>query len=205
MPAEVSQRAFDPFFTTKDTGLGCGLGLSRVYGFMHQSGGAVTIDSAPGIGTSIRLYLPLAKDVAMVLPAPGNAAGALPASTLRRILVVEDDQHVRDLVVEVLDGLGYSAIPTESGVTALHLLASGLQVDLVLSDVLMPDGMSGFQLAAEIRRRLPGLAIVLTSGMTGTFEIAADAMPNLPLLRKPYRCEELAQAIATALSGAVAR
>jgi signal transduction histidine kinase/CheY-like chemotaxis protein len=201
MPPEISQRAFDPFFTTKDIGLGSGLGLSRVYGFMHQSGGRVTIDSAPGIGTSVRLYLPSGDAVAIEHVSP-QAVVPPRLAPPRRILVVEDDQHVRELVVEVLEGLDYIAIPTESGIGALHLLDSGMTVDLVFSDVQMPDGMSGFQLAREIHRRQPGLPIVLTSGMTGTFESApVDAIADLPLLRKPYRCDDLALAIATALVG----
>jgi CheY-like chemotaxis protein len=116
--------------------------------------------------------------------------------------VVEDDREVRELVVEVLEGLGYAAIAAESGPGALNLIDSGLAVDVVLSDVLMPDGMSGFQLAREVRRRLPRLAIVLTSGMTGNTGASEEAMQDLPILRKPYRCDDLLQAIEAALNEA---
>ena len=196
MAPEIRDRAFDPFFTTKDIGEGTGLGLSRVYGFMRQSGGQATIESTPGVGTSIRLYLP-----SIDAPAPEPTATIeLPptARTARRVLVVEDDRDVRELVVELLQGLGYTTIAVESGPAALTLLQDGLVVDVVLSDVLMPDRMSAFQLAREIRRRLPRQAIVLTSGMTGISLAAEDAIQSLPILRKPYRCEDLVQAIEAA-------
>jgi len=199
MAPEIRERAFDPFFTTKDIGKGSGLGLSRVYGFMRQSGGQATIESTPGVGTSIRLYLP-SSEAPAATPEPQSAIQA-PQSPLlgRRILVVEDDQDVRELVVEVLEGLGYAAIAAESGPGALNLLNRGLTVDVVLSDVLMPDGMSGFQLAREIRRRLPHQAIVLTSGMTGIAGAAVDGIQDLPILHKPYSCDNLSQAIESAL------
>jgi PAS domain S-box-containing protein len=204
MPSEIRERAFDPFFTTKDVGKGTGLGLSRVYGFMHQSGGHVTIESAPGAGTSVRLYLPRT-DASALAPEPPATPETLPGGRrVRRVLVVEDDQDVRELVIEVLQGFGYGTLAAESGPAALNLLEGGVAVDLVLSDVLMPDGMSGFQLAREIRRRLPHMAIVLTSGMTGISDAAEGAVQDLPILRKPYRCEDLSRAIAAAFDTAAA-
>ena len=133
-------------------------------------------------------------------PAPIETPWSAPQA--RRILVVEDDQNVRELVVAVLEGFGYATITAESGPAALTLLDTGMAVDVVLSDVLMPGGMSGFQLAQEIRRRLPRLAIVLTSGMTAFSGAAEDAMFDLPILRKPYRCSDLSQAIEAALDAA---
>ncbi len=120
-------------------------------------------------------------------------------TSVRRVLVVEDDRDVRELVVEVLESLGYASIPAESGRVALKLLEDGLAVDVVVSDVLMPDGMSGFQLAREIRRRLPGLAIVLTSGMSAIAGAEANVTQDWPILRKPYRGDDLLRAIETAL------
>lgn len=202
MSPEIRDRVFDPFFTTKDVGKGSGLGLSRIYGFMRQSGGLVTIESTVGRGTSVRLYFPraeasfLAPKPPVAIRVPGNAPRA------RRVLVVEDDENVRELVIAVLERFGYAAIAAESGPAALTLLNSGTVVDVVLSDVLMPDGMSGFQLAREIRRRLPRLAIVLTSGMTAFSGAGEEAMHDLPILRKPYRCDDLSQAIEAALDAA---
>jgi PAS domain S-box-containing protein len=206
MPPEIRERAFDPFFTTKDVGKGTGLGLSRVHGFMRQSGGHVAIESATDAGTSVRLYLPRTEASAATLEPP--AAIEVPWSPppqSRRVLVVEDDRDVRELVVVMLQGFGYAAIVAESGPRALDLLDSGMAVDVVVSDVLMPDGMSGFQLAREIRRRLPRLPIVLTSGMTGLSGAAEDEGQDLPILRKPYRCDDLAQAIEAALDAAPSR
>jgi CheY-like chemotaxis protein len=202
MAPEIRERAFDPFFTTKDVGKGTGLGLSRVYGFMRQTGGHATIEGDAGAGTSVRLYLPRSEASALAPGSPAAIGIAPSAPEARRVLVVEDDRDVRELVVEVLEGLGYAAIAAESGPGALNLLDRGLAIDVVLSDVQMPDGMSGFQLAREIRRRLPRLAIVLTSGMTGISAFAEDSMQDLPILRKPYRCEDLSQAIETALEAA---
>ncbi len=200
MPSEIRERAFDPFFTTKDVGRGTGLGLSRVYGFMRQSGGLVTIESVPGVGTTVRLYLPWTETF-MVVQEPETAV-QLPQSVLqtRRVLVVEDDHNLRTLVVEVLKSLGYAVIAAESGPAALSLLDSGTEIDVVFSDVLMPDGMSGFQLADEIQRRLPRLAIVLTSGMSGIPSAAEKAMKNLQILRKPYKFDALSEAMEAALA-----
>jgi PAS domain S-box-containing protein len=215
MPPEVRDRAFDPFFTTKEVGKGTGLGLSQVYGFIRQSGGHVTIESAPDTGTSVRLYLPRIEATAT---APAlQATGPKPLATatdpesqakgprVRRVLVVEDDHDVRELLVEELESLGYLVSAAESGPKALILLDGGLTVDVVVSDVVMPDGMSGFQLVREIRRRLPGLAIVLTSGMTAMAGVADAATQDLPILRKPYRGDDLSQAIETALDAAAMR
>jgi CheY-like chemotaxis protein len=200
VPPEIRERAFDPFFTTKDVGKGTGLGLSRFYGFVRQSGGHVRIESAPGAGTSVRLYLPRVEASAAVPEPAAPVATPRTAPPARRILVVEDDPDMRELVVEVLEEWGYAATAAESGPRALSLLDSGVPVDVVLSDVLMPDGMSGFQLAREIRRRLPCLPIVLTSGMTGI--AGEDATQDLPILRKPYRCDDLSQAIEAAFDAA---
>ncbi len=202
MSPEIRERAFDPFFTTKEVGKGAGLGLSRIYGFMRQSGGHATIESAVGAGTSVRLYLPNTDASAVVPVSP--AAIERPPSLYqgRRVLVVDDDQLVLELVVEVLEGLGYTAIGAESGPEALKLFDGGEVFDVVLSDVHMPDGMSGFQLAREIWRRLPDQPIVLTSGMTAVAGAAEDAMRDLPILHKPYRCDDLSRAIEAALGAA---
>jgi CheY-like chemotaxis protein len=162
----------------------------------------VTIESGVGVGTSVRLFFPRLERSALVSQ-PVTASAAPRRSPLaRRVLVVEDDPDVRELMVELLEGFGYDVFAAESGPGALTLLDGGLAVDLVVSDVLMPDGLSGFQLAREIRRRSPRLPIVLTSGMTDPAYTAADAMLDLPILRKPYRCEALQQAIEAVLDAA---
>lgn len=199
MPAEIRERVFDPFFTTKEIGKGTGLGLSRIYGFMHQSGGHVTIESTIGIGTSVRLYF--LRRVPVVVPEPAVAIESVRgAPVARRILVVEDDCDLCELVAETLRGRGYVVVVAENGPEALKLLDSGVAIDAIVSDVLMPEGMSGFELAREIRRRLPLVAIVLTSGMTGNADAAEDAMPDWPVLRKPYRSVDLVRAIEAAVT-----
>ena len=202
MSPEIRARAFDPFFTTKEVGKGTGLGLSRIYGFMRQSGGQATIESSVGVGTTVRLFFPNFEGSAPVPQPPTASAVAHPSPLARRVLVVEDDPDVRELMVELLEDFGYDTFAAESGPGALALIDGGLAVDLVVSDVLMPDGMSGFQLAREIRRRSPRLPIVLTSGMTDLAGVAADAMPDVPVLRKPYRCEALQQTIEAAFDAA---
>jgi CheY-like chemotaxis protein len=202
IPKEIRDRVFDPFFTTKDVGKGTGLGLSQVYGFMRQSGGQVTIESSPGAGTSVRLYLPLTEARPPAVEPLAAIHPSLNRLRARRVLVVEDDGEVREMVVEMLEHLGYSAIVAESGRQALAMLDQGAAVDVVVSDVLMPDGMSGFQLAHEIRGRLPHLAIVLTSAMAGIATTTEAAGQDLPVLFKPYRFEDMSHAIDAAIDAA---
>jgi PAS domain S-box-containing protein len=204
MTAEIRDRAFDPFFTTKDVGKGTGLGLSQVYGFMRQSGGHVSIESEVGAGTTVRLYLPRTEERA--LPEERAETGASPAaSPSRRILVVEDDEDVRRFVTLLLRDIGYTALEAETGPAALRLLQDNAEVDLVFTDVRMPDGMSGFQLAQEIRGRLPDVAIVLTSGVPAFPDQMKGMLGNWPILRKPYRRDDIVQVIEEALSQRRAR
>lgn len=195
MTAEVRDRAFDPFYTTKQVGKGTGLGLSQVYGFIRQSGGHVSIESDVGAGTTVRLYLP-ASEAADPDEAESETRAGGGAVERRSVLVVEDDEDVRQFMTDLLGDLGYDILEAESGPAALRLLEQGAAVDLVFSDVRMPHGMSGFQLAKEIRRRLPEIAILLTSGMA---PLIADQAGDWHLLRKPFGRDELAQAIADAL------
>jgi PAS domain S-box-containing protein len=195
MTAEVRDRAFDPFYTTKQVGKGTGLGLSQVYGFIRQSGGHVSIESDVGAGTTVRLYLP-ASEAADPDEAESETRAGGGAVERRSVLVVEDDEDVRQFMTDLLGDLGYDILEAESGPAALRLLEEGAAVDLVFSDVRMPHGMSGFQLAKEIRRRLPEIAILLTSGMA---PLIADQAGDWHLLRKPFGRDELAQAIADAL------
>jgi PAS domain S-box-containing protein len=199
MSSETRERAFDPFFTTKEVGKGTGLGLSQVYGFIRQSGGYVTIDSEIGAGTCIRLFLP-AIDALAEGEAPRPTRPLARAPGPRTVLVVEDDEDVRPFMIETLQDLGYAAIAAENGPAALRLLDRGTAVDVVFSDVRMPDGMSGFELVEEVRRRLPSVAIVLTSGMASVYEAEEETNRDWPLLRKPFRRDDVLKAIEEALA-----
>jgi PAS domain S-box-containing protein len=193
MPPEVRDRAFDPFFTTKDVGKGTGLGLSQVYGFVRQSGGHIAIESGAGAGTTVRLYLPRTEAEAVPERAaePDAARGQRHG---RRVLVVEDDDDVRRFVVELLEDAGYLALEAETGPAAMRILDRGAALDVVVTDVRMPDGMSGFDLAQTIRSRLPHVAIVLTSGLAA-FDGSERTHGDWPVLRKPFRRDDILRAI----------
>ena len=162
MLPEVVAHAFEPFFTTKEAGAGSGLGLSMVYGFAKQSGGHVAIYSEPGIGTTVTLYLRPAS------PKPGTEVPDQPEDALPRgsetILVVEDDPRVQRLTVTRLEGLGYQVLQADDGPSALKVLRSSTEIDLVLSDVVMPGGMTGFEVADQALVIRPALRVLLTTG-----------------------------------------
>ena len=195
MAPEVVARAFEPYFTTKEIGLGSGLGLSQVYGFAQQSGGAVSIASAIGKGTSITLFLPRAE--AEEHPAaPSDVATAAPLKASAGILVVEDEAEVARVTMEVLRDIGYQAVEARDGQAALALIEQDPTIELVLSDVVMPGGMSGLELARRLRKLRPGLPIVLATGYT---QWAARVMDeDFTFIAKPYRREALAAALRTA-------
>jgi PAS domain S-box-containing protein len=199
MPPEVLARAFEPFFTTKEPGKGTGLGLSSLYGFVKQSGGHVTIYSEVGHGTSVNIYLPMLDTGEQTEP-ESQEAPELIAGAGETILVVEDNPDVRRLTVERLKMLSYRVLEADNAISALALLETGEPVDLVFSDIIMPGGMSGFDLARKIRETRPSQRILLTSGFAGEIARAGrDAVRELPMLRKPYSQIELARSIRTAL------
>jgi len=200
MPADVRERAFDPFFTTKDAGKGTGLGLSQVFGFVRQSGGHVAIESEIGAGTTVRLYLPLTEGSEM--PEASAAIPAPKAIEARTVLVVEDNADVRTLMNDMLQDSGCVVLEAETGPAALRLLDGGVAVDAVITDVVMPDGMSGFQLAGEIRTRSPRVAIVVTSGMTAFTAPTSEVFHGIPILQKPFRRDDLLSALEVALKRA---
>ncbi len=188
MPADVIARVFEPFFTTKDVGKGSGLGLPQVYGFAHQSGGRISIDSEVGAGTIVTLLLPrsLREPVAAGAADP---AGELPARSdggrQGHVLLVEDDREVSALTREMLSCLGFSVTHVSHSDAALGALANGRAVDVVLSDIMMPGGVSGLELAREIGRRHPDLPVILT---TGYVEAAASMTDGeFELLLKPVQ------------------
>ena len=195
MPADVVSRAFDPFFTTKLDGKGTGLGLSMVYGFVQQSSGHIRIDSAIGQGTSVKLYLPRTLDMAAEpeVHVPGAAGGN------ERILIIEDNEAVRRVVVDTLSGWGYRVVAAESPDAASALLDKDSAFDLLFSDVVMPGTMSAVDLAVKAERLRPGIAVLLTSGF------ARDLVPernrhNYPLITKPYHGDELAAKVRALLA-----
>jgi CheY-like chemotaxis protein len=188
MSDDVRARAFEPFFTTKDIGRGSGLGLSQAYGFAKQSGGALTLESAPGKGTKVSLHLPETSDPA------GRPAADPPATRPRdagsaTVLLVEDDAGVAELALGLLEDAGYRVKTVCSAVEALRVLRNGERIDLVFSDVMMPGGMNGAELARVVRGEFPSIFILLA---TGYAEAAANtATQEFPLIRKPYGREVL--------------
>jgi PAS domain S-box-containing protein len=195
MDAETMRRVFEPFFTTKAVGKGTGLGLSQVYGFAHQSGGGVRITSAVGEGTEIRVYLP---------PAPVEPGEAVPAPSIvgtidegQRLLLVEDDAGVAAIAVDLLTGMGLEVEAVETGAEALAALSEG-RFDIMLSDVVMPGGMTGIELARQAAALHPGLRILLTSGYAGDDVDDALADTPWPFVRKPYSGDDLARALGRA-------
>jgi CheY-like chemotaxis protein len=195
MPPEVVERVFEPFFTTKEVGRGTGLGLSMVYGFVKQSRGHVKVYSEVGHGTSMKLYLPRA-DVTAVEPAEAAARPAANPRGSETVLVVEDSATVRQLSAGILRALGYSVLEAEDGQVALAILKKPIDIDLLFTDLIMPNGIDGQELLRRARELRPGLKALFTSGYSEQFlkgRGAAEA--GVPLLNKPYRTRALAEAV----------
>ena len=197
MSAEVRERAFEPFFTTKEPGRGTGLGLSTVYGFTRQSRGAVTLESAPGQGTAVTLYLPPPTQA----PAPAATATAdRPIAPGRSVLLVEDDAEVRAVMRRFLDSFGCVVSEAPSAEQALLAIAAGLRFELLLTDIALGPGMRGSELAARVQEQRPDVAVVLMSGYSAELlEADSGSPPAWELLRKPCSREELGAAIARVL------
>ena len=195
MPEEVKARAFEPFFTTKEAGRGTGLGLSTVYGFVKQSRGAIAIDSAPGAGTTVALYLP--HPVAEALHSPGIDPVSATVKPGLEVLLVEDDAEVRSVVEKFLAHLECRVTVAASGEQALAMLGPRASFDLLLTDIALGAGIRGTELAAEAQRRFPGLGILLMSGFSAELlDADRDSPASWELLRKPYSRDDLALAIA---------
>jgi PAS domain S-box-containing protein len=193
MAPEVLSQVFEPFFTTKQPGKGTGLGLSVIYGFVKQSGGHVTIHSQLGKGTTVRLYLPRATPVPEQ-DSGGQRTVAAAGSAGETILLVEDNSDVRRLTAERLHRLGYAVIEAETGAAALDILKARKDVTLLFSDVVMPGGMSGFDLVAWIGTNAPSVKVLLASGFAEDVVRAGEAV-QCEVLRKPYSSAELARAL----------
>ena len=193
MTRDVAEKAFEPFFTTKEVGQGTGLGLSQVYGFVKQSGGHAKIYSEPGEGTTVKLYLPrlvaqepAAEGAAEVRPLPARIAG-------ETILVVEDDEDVRSYSADILRGLGYGVVEATAGHDALRLLESRPEIRLLFTDVGLPGGFNGRELADEATRRRPGLKVLFTTGYARNAIVHQGRLdPGVELIVKPFTAAGLA-------------
>jgi PAS domain S-box-containing protein len=194
MSAEVQERVFEPFFTTKGYGEGTGLGLSQVFGFAKQIGGAVEIDSTEGKGSTFCVYLPASRG-ATAAESRMNGEHAL-----GRVLVVEDDTLVAELAANMMSELGFEAIVAHSAKEALDRLTSGEKPKLIFSDIVMPGGISGIELARKVRSRYPELPILLTTG----YSEQVGSTQDFPVLQKPYELESLAGALGKVLRREIA-
>jgi signal transduction histidine kinase len=194
MNPEIATKAIDPFFTTKEVGRGSGLGLSQVYGFAKSFDGSLTIDSEVGSGTTITIYLPKSSEpLAEVV----KASRTMPVRRASRagdtVLVVEDEPRVLELAVQELKELGYCVLTASRAEQALEILRGDNQIDLLFSDIVMPGGMNGAQLAVEARRIRPDIKILLTSGYSSEALTSHGIPSDVDLLQKPYRRDELVE------------
>jgi two-component system NtrC family sensor kinase len=202
MAPDVQARAFEPYFTTKEAGAGSGLGLSQVYGFAKQSGGAAMLESTLGQGSSVTLFLPRAAATPVAAPtlAPTPPAPAEPAA---RILFVEDDPEVAEATAELLLDIGYRPVEARDADRALAALDGDPTIALVLSDIVMPGRLNGLELARTLRQRRPELPVLLATGYSQY--ASAAARDGFVLVEKPYRRASLAASIRTAIDRATAR
>jgi PAS domain S-box-containing protein len=202
MPPEVVARAFEPFFTTKPTGQGTGLGLSMIYGFAKQSGGQVRIDSRVGEGTTVRIYLPRhlgEADAAVRQPAPAEAAAPASGET---ILIVDDDPAVRMLITEALGDVGYTMIEVTDGAAGLKVLRSDVRIDLLVTDVGLPGGLNGRQMADAARLGRPDLKVLFITGYAESAAIGKDELePGMHLMTKPFTMAALAGRVRAVIAG----
>jgi len=199
MPPEILARVFEPFFTTKEVGKGTGLGLAQVYGFLRQCGGGVAIDSVEGRGTTVALYLP-ATDEAEAPPAPVDSAAIRDRLSGVRVLLVEDDAGVREIAGGLLRDLGCEVATAENGASALAALEAEATFDMLMSDVIMPGGVSGVDLARAASASRPDMAVLLTTGYAGDRVDSAPVDLPWPVLRKPFQIEQLAEIVSALLA-----
>jgi CheY-like chemotaxis protein len=197
MPANVIAHAFEPFYTTKPIGQGTGLGLSMIYGFARQSSGDVQISSVVGAGTTVCVYLPQDQGRAEEdVPAGARSADLPRAEAGETVLVVDDEPTVRMLVADVLEGLGYAAIEAADGVSGLKVLQSDVRIDLLITDVGLPGGMNGRQMADAARLRRSDLSVLFITGYAESAAIREGSLgPGMYLLTKPFTMQSLASRI----------
>ena len=201
MSPEVIARAFDPFFTTKPIGQGSGLGLSMVYGFVRQSGGQVRIASQPGQGTKLSLYFPRNEGKIFAADADGLKPPAQPGKQGETVLVVDDEPSVRMLVTDMLQELGYTALEAPDGPAALNILRTGKRIDLLVSDVGLPGGLNGRQVAQEARAYQPHVKVLFITGYAESAVLRdGELPPGMHALSKPFAMEDLAREIRALLT-----
>jgi signal transduction histidine kinase len=198
IPEELRGQVFEPFFTTKGPGNGTGLGLSMVFGFVKQSNGQIRLTSEVGVGTTVTLYFPKTEETPMPVVPP--ISEEVPRARGETVLLCEDDRQVRALAQQVLEELGYRVVAAESAAAALATVSDGLAPDLLLTDLVLPYGLNGYQLAAELQARLPRLKILFMSGYS---QSRTDHLPQAvlerPLLAKPFLRADLARHVRQAL------
>jgi PAS domain S-box-containing protein len=200
MTPDVRDRVFEPFFTTKEKGRGTGLGLAMVYGFVKQSGGHVTLYSEPGHGTTFNLCFPRSQSLQQTGPTTSKESPAA-APAIETILVVEDDSRVRQLTIKRLKLIGYEVLEACDGPSALAILERGDHVDLVFTDLIMPGGLSGREVALRARNIRPGIKVLLTSGYAEELVRGEELQrENLKVLRKPYQQAGLVAALRDVLA-----
>ncbi|MDB5806211.1 MAG: histidine kinase, partial [Betaproteobacteria bacterium] len=194
MDSQTVARAFEPFFTTKAIGKGTGLGLSQVYGFVKQSGGHIKIYSEVGQGTTVRIYLPRFSGGVQGIEGEIESAPPIPEGTREEvILVVEDDADVRATSVEILRELGYQVVEAQDGPSALRLLDQDRRIDLVFTDVVLPGGLTGAEIAAQAGQRRPGIKVLFTTGYARNAIIHHGRLDKgLHLITKPFSFVDLA-------------
>lgn len=200
MTPEIVKRVFEPFFTTKEVGRGSGLGLSQVYGFVKQSGGYVYIDSEPGVGTKVHLYLPRLTNMPESPELFTRREFAHRDAQGATILLVEDEPDVREVLAAELTNFGYRVLTAGNGPEALSILDRESDIDLLFSDVVMPNGMSGDELARRASEIRPGLKVLLTSGYPAPDLRERQVLGEFRVLRKPYRAEDLMRALSEGLN-----
>jgi CheY-like chemotaxis protein len=191
MTPEVMSRALEPFFTTKEVGKGTGLGLSQVYGFIAQSGGELVLQSEVGAGTRISLYLPVA-DASQ----EGGSRAANNGLRSETVLIVEDEPDLMDAAAALFQSIGYDVVTAGNASDALRLLEQNQDIDILFTDVVMPDGMNGVELAREVRHRWPRIKSILASGYA--LRVLEDRHGDLEeffFINKPYRLSEIAKLI----------
>jgi PAS domain S-box-containing protein len=201
IPSEKLNQVFDPFFTTKDVGQGSGLGLSMVYGFVHQSGGNVTIDSNVDWGTRVTIYLPRATKAAEPV-VEVEASKDTPRGRGQRVMVIEDDPEIREVIWSILKGLGYDVIDGGDGGNAIEIAgAQDQKIDLLLSDVVLPHGQSGLDLAEDISRQWAGMKVLLMTGYAEAEELQNDnGELRFPVIEKPFPVADLGRRIGAMLN-----
>jgi CheY-like chemotaxis protein len=204
MAADVVERAFEPFYTTKEVGKGTGLGLSQVYGFAKQSGGDARIESKVGKGTTVRIYLPRADGQAAAVAIFHEGFQKTPPAAAT-ILIVEDDPDVREMIVGILSDLGHQTLVATNGPEALAILNRDHSIDLLFTDIVMPAGMSGTDLARQASRLRPDLKILLSSGYAREANQWRSARVEFPFIAKPYRPATLGKKLEEVLAGGLLR